>query len=210
MSQEEKRSSVEKETKDRKADSKGGKILAEEKQVKEKKQEKLIKITQKKLDFLNKRLEEKKAEAAEYLDMLKRLKAEFENFKKRMLREQTHFMEMASQNIITQLLPVVDDLERALKVGAESENLDKIVEGVNMTYTDMMKILKEEGVEVIDPKGQKFDPAKHEAMMQVESNEHEEDEVVEVYQKGYSLKGKVIRPARVSVARKRKPSQAQE
>jgi len=154
------------------------------------------------LATLEKKLKAKEAEAADYLHTLKRLKADFENFKKRMVKEQTQFLEMASQNIIMHLLPILDNLERALEASRENKNPDNLLKGVEMIHSQLKTILDREGLKTIDPLGEKFDPLRHEALMQVESDEHEEDTVVEVFLKGYVLKGNLLRPATVKVSKK--------
>ncbi len=154
------------------------------------------------LATLEKKLKAKEAEAADYLHALKRLKADFKNFKKRMVKEQTQFLEMASQNIIMQLLPILDNLERALEASRENKNPDNLLKGVEMIHSQLKSVLDREGLKTIDPLGEKFDPLRHEALMQVESDEHEEDTVVEVLLKGYVLKGNLLRPATVKVSQK--------
>ncbi|MDI6891706.1 MAG: nucleotide exchange factor GrpE [Actinomycetota bacterium] len=147
-----------------------------------------------------KRCEKKEEELADCVDTLKRLQAEFENYKKRIIREQSQFLEFASQNLIGELLPVLDNFERALAAG--ECNRDDFLKGIELVCAQFKKVLEKEGLQAIDPLGKHFDPHEHEAMMQVESDEHEEGTVAEVLQKGYLLKGRVIRPAIVKVARK--------
>ncbi len=156
-----------------------------------------------KLASLKEELKKKEEEAASYLDMLQRLKAEFENYKKRVERDQAAFFEMASKDIILKTLPVLDNLERALQALSGGADLDSFKRGIELVTGQFGEILKKEGISVIDPVGQKFDPTHHEAFMQVESDDHEEGRVVEVFQKGYAINGKVIRPAVVKVAKAR-------
>lgn len=145
-------------------------------------------------------LEKARAEAAAYLDSLQRLKAEFDNFRKRMVREQTEFLSLATQEIIKELLPVVDNFERALAHKIEDGHLDDYKGGMQLVYNQLVDALAKEGLTSEEPVGEPFDPAKHEAMMQVDSEDHPEGTVVSVLEKGYLLKGRVIRPAKVSVA----------
>ncbi|MDI6690173.1 MAG: nucleotide exchange factor GrpE [Actinomycetota bacterium] len=163
---------------------------------------KKTKVGKEDLATLEKKLKAKEAEATDYLHTLKRLKADFENFKKRMVKEQTQFLEMASQNIIMQLLPILDNLERALEASRENKNPDNLLKGVEMIHSQLKGILEKEGLKIIDPLGEKFDPLRHEALMQVESDEHNEDTVVEVLLKGYLLKEKLLRPAAVKVSKR--------
>lgn len=145
-------------------------------------------------------LDKARTEAADYLDNLQRLKAEFDNFRKRMLREQSDFLNLAAQDIIKELLPVVDNFERALAHDVEDGHLDDYKGGMQLVYNQLIDALAKEGLTSEEPVGELFDPAKHEAMMQVESEEHPEGTVVAVLDKGYLLKGRVIRPAKVTVA----------
>lgn len=144
-------------------------------------------------------LEEARREAAEYLDSLQRLKAEFENYRKRMLREQSEYLTMASQGLILELLPVLDNFERALSHAAEAEAGD-FGSGVQLLYNQLIDIMAKQGLTAIDPIGEPFDPLRHEALMQTDSEDHEENIIVEVFDKGYELKGRVIRPAKVKVS----------
>lgn len=145
-------------------------------------------------------LDKARTEAADYLDNLQRLKAEFDNFRKRMLREQSDFLNLATQEIIKEILPVVDNFERALAHDVEDGHLDDYKGGMQLVYNQLIDALAKEGLTSEEPVGEPFDPAKHEAMMQVESEEHPEGTVVAVLDKGYLLKGRVIRPAKVTVA----------
>lgn len=143
-------------------------------------------------------------EAPDYLGDLQRLQAEFENYKKRMVREQTNFLQIANKDLVEKLLPVIDDLDRAVAVSEESKDFDKLAEGVHLIRSRLMKVLEAQGLEVIEPHGTEFDPVHSEAVMQVESDEHDEHTVLEVLQKGFRLKGRLIRPAMVKVSGKSK------
>ncbi len=154
-------------------------------------------------EALKKRLEAKEAEANEYLQTLQRVQADLENFRKRMLKEQTQFLEFAAQNLILQLVPVLDNLDRAVVSAKNGDGLEKLAEGVELIRNQLNSILQNEGLEVLEPKpGEPFDPLHQEAVMQVETEDHPEHAVVELLQKGYSLKGRVLRPAMVKVAKK--------
>lgn len=145
-------------------------------------------------------LEKARAEAAGYLESLQRLKAEFDNFRKRMLREQSDFLNLATQEIVKALLPVADNFERALAHEAEDGHIDDYKNGMQLVYNQLAETLTKEGLTSEEPVGEPFDPTKHEAMMQVDSEDYPEGTVVSVLEKGYLLKGKVIRPAKVTVA----------
>lgn len=153
------------------------------------------------IEALRENLKEKEEQAAEYLDTLQRLKADFENFKKRAIKEQTEFLEVASRNLIQELLPVIDNLERALKASKESNDFEALSKGVEMVYAQLMDALKKAGVSEICPHGEEFDPCRHEAVMQVESKKHADNTVVDVLQKGYLLRGRLLRPAAVKVSK---------
>ena len=146
------------------------------------------------------KIEELSKEKEELLDGLLRLKAEFENYRKRMLKEQTRVLETAEAGLVKKLLTVIDNLERAVGNSADETGTNGLREGVEMVLGQMVEILKKEGLEVIDPEGEVFDPEHHEAMMVVETDECPEDTVVEVTQKGYRFKGMLLRPALVNVA----------
>lgn len=152
-------------------------------------------------DTIQADLEQAQAQAAEYLDSLRRLKAEFENFRKRMLREQSEFIKFASQGLILELLPVVDNFERALEHNAEGGHLEEYRKGLSLVRAQLLEALAKEGLSVIDSVGQPFDPHRHEAVMQEESDEFPEGTVVRELEKGYVLKDRVIRPAKVTVAK---------
>ena len=137
------------------------------------------------------------AKAQEHLDDLKRLAAEFENFKKRTAREQASLSTRATEHLVKELLPIVDDLERALEAAEEHEEV-KLEEGVRLVQRQLASVLEREGLAEIETNG-KFDPHVHEALLS-QPSEAEEGLVIEVLQKGYRLGDRVLRPARVIVA----------
>ncbi|MCD1258489.1 nucleotide exchange factor GrpE [Paenibacillus athensensis] len=129
-----------------------------------------------------------------------RAQADFDNFRRRSRQEKEEFAKYASLKLIEQLLPVVDNFERALSSSKETKDFDSLVKGLDMTFRQLDQLLSQEGVTAIEAVGQPFNPEFHQAVMQVESEEHEEGIVVEELQKGYVLKDKVIRPAMVKVS----------
>jgi len=135
--------------------------------------------------------------AKEHLDDLKRLAAEFENYKKRTAREQASLSTRATEHLVKELLPIVDDLERALEAAEEHEEV-KLEEGVRLVHRQLASALEREGLAEIETDG-KFDPHVHEALLS-QPSEAEEGSVIEVLQKGYRLGDRVLRPARVVVA----------
>jgi molecular chaperone GrpE len=149
---------------------------------------------------LHERLEKAETESAEYLDGLRRLKAEFENYRKRMVREQTGFLESANAELVSKLLPVLDSMDLAVRHVAEKGN-EGLIEGLTMVHGQMTDVLRAEGLEEIDPQGDPFDPTESEALMTIESEEHDDCTVVEVLKKGYRFRGKLLRPAMVTVSK---------
>lgn len=145
-------------------------------------------------------LEAARRQAGEYLDHLKRLQAEFENYRKRVLKEQTRAVEMASEPLVRRLLEVVDEFELALMAAERSPDLEKFIRGVELVYAKLMEGLQIEGLERIEAKGKPFDPEIHEALMG--SGEGGGELVVtDVLRQGYKLRGQVLRPAGVRVTR---------
>jgi len=136
----------------------------------------------------------------EYRAHLQRLQAEFDNYRKRVLREQTNAVEMASEPVMRRLLEVLDDFELALLHAGEDVDRDRLLKGVELVYAKLIDALRAEGLERIEAEGQPFDPAKHEALMQTGEGDGE-PHVAEVFRPGYSLRGRVLRPAGVRVER---------
>ena len=143
------------------------------------------------------RVAELEAEKAELQDRLLRRQAEFENFRRRTDRERSEFLQYAGMEIVRDILPVVDDFERALKVQGGGENYRK---GVELIYQRLFDSLKKVGLEPVDAAGQIFDPNVHQAVDRVETKEVEDQTILEEYQRGYNFKGKLLRPAMVKVA----------
>ena len=161
----------------------------------EEKEEEEPAAVEEELEILVEELETVRRERDEYLEALRRLKAEFENARKRHQRERSRILETASERLVMELLPVLDNLDRALE--AEGD----IREGVRATRDQLADVLGEEGLLPVASDGQPFDPNVHEAVMGQPSEEHEEGTILETFQRGYLLNGKPIRPAKVVVAR---------
>ena len=140
-------------------------------------------------------LEATRLERDQYLDALRRLKAEFENSRKRQERERARVLSMASERLVQELLPVLDNLDRALEAGGD------IREGVQATREQLAEVLAEEGLLPVASDGQPFDPNVHDAVMGQPSDEHEDGTIIQTFQRGYLLNGKPIRPAKVVVAK---------
>jgi molecular chaperone GrpE len=145
-------------------------------------------------------LAQAEAKAAEYLEHLQRLQAEFDNYRKRVLKEQTRSVEMAAQPLVLRLLEVLDEFDLALLAADQQPDFEKFHKGVELVYAKLVGSLKAEGVERIEAEGKAFDPTEHEALMQTGDGEAE-PHVAEVFRQGYRLKGHVLRPASVRVER---------
>jgi molecular chaperone GrpE len=136
-------------------------------------------------------------EKAELQDLLQRRQAEFDNFRRRTEREKADFAQYASTELIRELLPIVDDFERALKSDPAGKDYAK---GVQMIYSRMTDTLKKVGLEPIDTAGKVFDPHIHQAVEKVQTADAEDNAVLGEFQKGYFFKGKLLRPSMVKVA----------
>jgi len=143
------------------------------------------------------RLAEVERERDEYLNDLKRVAADFENYRKRVARDQEGLVARAHERLVKELLPVLDDLERALEAAAQHEEA-KLEEGVRLVHRELVEALTREGLVEVETDGQ-FDPHVHEALVS-QPSEEEDGSVIEVLQKGYRLGDRVLRPARVVVS----------
>lgn len=140
-------------------------------------------------------------EVQEWKNSYTRKLAEFQNFTKRKETEVSEMKKYASEGIIVKLLENIDNLERAENASAETKNFDALVEGVNMILRNLKYMLSEEGVEEVEAgEGVKFNPYEHQAMMTEEKDDLDNDVIVQVFQKGYKLKDRVLRPAMVIVS----------
>jgi molecular chaperone GrpE len=128
-----------------------------------------------------------------------RLQADYDNFRRRTREEQAASLKYKSQSLLEQLLPALDNFERALKTEVTDEQAKTLIQGMEMVYRQLADALKQEGLTEVPTVGEKFDPNMHQAVMQVEDSEYESNTVVEELQKGYMLKDRVIRPAMVKV-----------
>jgi molecular chaperone GrpE len=146
-------------------------------------------------------LEIARDEAAQYLDHLRRLQAEFDNYRKRVVKEQTDLAELGAMPVARRLLEVLDDFELALMAADETHDFEKFVKGVELVYAKLADALKAEGLERMQAEGAPFDPELHEALMQTGDGDGEPI-VVDVLRPGYTLKGRVLRPAGVRVERR--------
>lgn len=165
--------------------------------------------TEKEMVSITKEEYEKLLKSKEAQDKLLYVYAEFENFKKRVARDLQQQMTYANEKLIKEVLPIIDNLCRAKDHACENgekteERFAKFLEGIDLILKQLMDVLGKFGVEELSSVGEKFDPNFHEAMEQVESDKHDNGDVVDEYQKGYKFHGRVIRPSKVSVATKKK------
>jgi molecular chaperone GrpE len=142
-----------------------------------------------------------RAEAESHLDDLRRLQADFDNYRKRTLREQTARAASASQALVAKLLPVLDNFELAVSAAEQSRDFDRMLKGVEMVFGELREVLQGEGLVKIEAEGKPFDPERHEAVVAVEQEDTEPGTVVDIVRTGYELRGKVLRPAMVKVAK---------
>ncbi|CAM4184005.1 nucleotide exchange factor GrpE [Paenibacillus typhae] len=129
-----------------------------------------------------------------------RVQADFDNFRRRTQKEKEELAQYATSKLVTELLPVLDNFERALVTAPGNAESEAFTKGINMIFRQLEGVLKSEGLAAMETVGQPFNPEYHQAIMQVESEEHEEGIVTEEVQKGYLLKDKVLRPAMVKVS----------
>ncbi len=184
-------------------------VLVEEteeaKEVKEVKEaEEAEEIEEDELSRLIKQLQAKEQEAKEHYDARLRLQAEFDNFKKRKEKENSDFRKYANESLIQDILPIVDDFERAIAAAEQTHKLEDFLKGVELIFSKFLDVLQKKGVKEIEAaEGQPFNPEIHEAVTQIETDDVEEGTIVQVFQKGYYLHDRVIRAPKVGVAKKK-------
>jgi len=156
---------------------------------------------EKEIDELKKKLEEKEKEIKEHHDRLLRLAADFENYKKRAAKEKEEWTKFANEDLIRAILPFIDNLERAVNHAQKVSDTGVLIEGVRLTLQHLLQTLNKFGLSTFESVGKPFDPTVHEAMLVVETDQHEPNQVVEEFQKGYLLNDRLLRPATVSVSK---------
>ncbi len=177
---------------------KGTKI--EEKKNEANLKEKIEKL-EKELKEKDKKIKEQEKKIKELEDKFLRLVAESDNMKKRLEREKREFLEYANENLLKDLLPVIDNIERAIEHADEESNVKDFIKGVEMTLNNFLKILEKYNVKAIKAINEEFDPNYHEAMSIKETDEVEANKVVEELQKGYMYKERLLRPSLVTVSK---------
>ncbi len=140
------------------------------------------------------------AEALEYKNKFLRLSADFQNFKRRSEKEKTDIFKFANEKLMLDLLPILDNMERAIEHAGDDSDETSILDGLKLIQKSFSEMLTKNGVEPIKAVGEEFDPALHHAVMSAESDDHESHVVIEEFQKGYKLKDKVIRHSMVKVS----------
>ena len=152
---------------------------------------------QEEIEALKGQVEKLTGDLQEKKDRLLRLQADFDNFRRRSAKEREEISAVVTQNFCKDMLPLLDNFERAM--AAETKDVEAFQKGVEMIFTQFQEVLKKNGLEQIEAVGQKFDPNFHQAVMRVEDHEREDDTVAQELQKGYMVKGRVIRPSMVQV-----------
>ena len=152
---------------------------------------------QEEIEALKGQVEKLTGDLQEKKDRLLRLQADFDNFRRRSAKEREEISAVVTQNFCKDMLPLLDNFERAM--AAETKDVEAFQKGVEMIFTQFQEVLKKNGLEQIEAVGQKFDPNFHQAVLRVEDPEREDDTVAQELQKGYMVKGRVIRPSMVQV-----------
>lgn len=154
------------------------------------------------LKEMGRKLDTIKQEAEETHDRLLRVSAEFENYKKRAAREMNDFRKFANENFVKAMLPVVDNLDRAIESSNDEKHANSsVMEGVHMTLKEILKVFEQFGIKPFESLGEMFDPSRHQAVMQEETKEHPENTVSKELQKGYMIHDRLLRPAMVVVSK---------
>jgi len=148
------------------------------------------------------KLQDAEKKAAENYDKYVRAVAELDNYRKRAVREKADAIQYGNETLLRDILPLIDGMDRALEHACNSEDFEAFKKGLELLQGQLLGCLQKHGVEVIDTAGKDFDPHVHEAMMQVESAEHGDSQVVGEFERGYLLNGRLLRPAKVSVCKR--------
>ncbi len=142
-----------------------------------------------------------KKELKEMKDKYLRSLADLDNYRKKVLKEKKEWEYIATSRVLYKLLSIVDDFERALKSISETSSIDEVKKGVELIYKEMLDLLKSEHVHPFDSEGERFDPTKHEAILTMESSDHEEGTILNEVSRGYKMKDRILRPAKVVVSK---------
>ncbi len=169
-----------------------------------------IKVPKPHEEELIQELETTKKQLAEERDRFLRLNAEFDNFRKRTLKEKEEFIKYSNEKLILELIDVFEALERGVENAKKSDNKDKLTEGMELVYKQFKNVLEKNGLVPIKAVGEKFDHYRHEAMMQTLTDEYDEDTILEEFARGYMLNGKVIRYSKVRVSKRKESEEEKE
>ena len=161
-----------------------------------------------KIETLKEELKGKEEKIQELEDRVRHLKADFDNYKKRQSSKKREQVNKEKGELVKALVPLYDNLDRAFKSFEKNNDKDSFVEGVEKIYAQFSEFLEKRDIEPIRAEGEKFDPNKHEALMRVESDDHEHNEITEEFERGYMFKGDVLKPSKVKV--NIKPSDSEE
>jgi molecular chaperone GrpE len=153
---------------------------------------------------LQDKLAEKEKEATGHHDKYVRALAELENYKKFAAREKADLLKFGNENIVKDILPCLDNLDRALDHADKTQDVEKLVDGLKMIQGQLLCCLEKHGVQKIECVGQDFDPNLHEAIQSIETDDQEDNKVMDEYQKGYLLNNRLLKAAKVSVSKRKK------
>jgi molecular chaperone GrpE len=153
------------------------------------------------VEELRRKLAEKEKEAKDNYDRYLRMAADFENYKKRAAKEKEDYVKFGNEDLIKAILPFIDNLERAVSHAEKVHETGVMIEGVRLVLQQILQALNKFGLSSFESVGKPFDPARHEAMLVVETDQHEPNQVVEEFQRGYLLRDRLLRPATVSVSK---------
>ena len=151
------------------------------------------------VDSKDEEIQQLKEQVKENEDKYLRLYAEFENYKRRLQKENQTMKKYQSQSVLTDILPTIDNIERALQIEGEDEQFQSLQKGVKMVHESLLKALEDNGLEVIKTDGEQFDPNYHQAVMQDDNPDYESGQITQELQTGYKLKDRVLRPSMVKV-----------
>jgi molecular chaperone GrpE len=158
-------------------------------------------VVEREIEEMKKRVEEKEKEAKEHYDRFLRMAADYENYKKRAARDKEEWIKFANEDLIKAVLPLIDNLERAVNHADKVTDTGVLIEGVRLTIQQLLQALSKFGVSSFESVGKPFDPTRHEAILTIPTDQQEPNQVLEEFQKGYLLNDRLLRPATVSVSR---------
>lgn len=167
--------------------------------MKDKKSKPKDETTHEEIESLRKQLEVLQSERDDLFGKLQRVSADYANFQKRTARQVADSIVYEKEHLIKTLLPTLDNFDHTFEKSQAAESVEAVLAGVRIVYDQMLDTLRSHGVEIIEAMGQPFDPSRHEAMMRREDSGHEDNTILEEFQKGYALNGRVIRPSKVIV-----------